>query len=82
MPSRVEGDDSEEERAPNQDVVDNQQDYQDQQYQLDQQDHQDQEEFFNEEDPQDHTENPQASAELSVCMEEEHGTCRLCTSCF
>jgi hypothetical protein len=38
MPSRVEGDDSEEERAPNQDVEDNQQDYQDQQDQLDQQD--------------------------------------------
>ncbi len=79
MPSRGEGDDSEEEGAPNQDVEDNQQDYQDQQDQLDQQD---QEEFFNEEDPQDHTENPQASAELSVRIEEEHGTCRLCTSCF
>jgi hypothetical protein len=71
MPSRGEGDDSEEERAPNQDVEDKQQDYQDQQ---EQQDHQDQEEFFNEEDPQDHTENPQASAELSVCIEKEHGT--------
>ncbi len=74
MPSRGEGNDSEEERAPNQDVEDNQQDYQDQQEQLDQQDHQDKEEFFNEEDPQDHTENPQASAELSVCIEEEQGT--------
>jgi hypothetical protein len=81
MPSRVEGDDSEEERAPNQDVEDNQQDYQDQQDQLDQQD---QEEFFSffEEDPQDHTENPQASAELSVCIEEEHGTFCLCASRF